>query len=236
MQRTLFAVLLGAAMVLSFGGSPVCAQEAALPAIVSALAGEIPSDAVILFDGHDLNQWQKRDGKPADWIVKDGDIIVLKSGPIVTKEHFGDMQIHLEFRCPAPAKGEGQGRGNSGVYIHGNYEVQVLDSYENPTYPDGQAAAIYKQHIPLVNASRPPGIWQTYDIIFHAARFDANGAITRNPRITILHNGVLVQDDVEVKGPSGGAMGNKEFPTGPIMLQDHGNPVRYRNIWVRRLN
>lgn len=205
------------------------------PVIVSALPGNIPSDAVVLFDGTDLSQWQKKDGREADWIIKNGEIIVQKNGPIVTKEKFGDMQIHLEFCAPVPAKGKGQGRGNSGVYIHGNYEVQVLDSYENSTYPDGQCGAIYKQHVPLVNASRPPGIWQTYDIIFHAPRFNSSGDIVKKTRITVLHNGVLIQDNVEVPNPTGGARLNKQTPTGPIVLQDHGNPVRYRNIWVREL-
>ena len=205
------------------------------PPIVNALPGYVPSDAVSLFDGTDLSQWQKKDGRSADWVVKKGEIIVVKNGPIITKQKFGDMQIHLEFCTPAPAKGDGQGRGNSGVYIHGSYEVQVLDSYENSTYPDGQCGAIYKQHVPLVNASRPPGIWQTYDIIFHAPRFDNNSNVTKKPTITVLHNGILIQDNVEVKSPTGGAQGNLETPTGPIVLQDHGNPVRYRNIWVREL-
>ncbi|MFC1562561.1 DUF1080 domain-containing protein [candidate division KSB1 bacterium] len=214
--------------------SSVFAQDEE-PPIVSALPGYVSSDAVVLFDGTDLSKWIYTNGKPADWIVANGEMTV-RGGSIVTKENFGDMQIHLEFCTPVPATGEEQGRGNSGVYIHRNYEVQVLDSYENSTYPDGMCGSVYLQHIPLVNASRPPGIWQIYDIIFHTARFDENGNIIKRPTLTVLHNGVLIQDNVEITSPTGSAKGNEEKLTGPIELQDHRNPVRYRNIWVRPLS
>jgi len=205
------------------------------PPVISALPRQVPSDAVVLFDGTDLSKWTYTNGRPAGWTVAKGEMTV-KGGSIVTKDSFGNMQLHLEFCSPVPPEGEGQGRGNSGVYIHGNYEVQVLDSYKNSTYSDGMCGAVYQQHVPLVNASRPPGIWQVYDIIFHVARFDENGNIIKRPTLTLLHNGVLIQDHVEIKGPTGGAAGNEEKPAGPIVLQDHHNPVRYRNIWVRPLS
>ncbi len=204
-----------------------------------------PSDAVILFHGTDLGQWSTLKGEPAGWKAegKAGGAmtIVPGSGSIVSKQSFGDAQIHVEFCTPDPGPAgreqpTGQGRGNSGVYIQNRYEVQVLDSYRNSTYSDGQCAAIYKKHPPLVNACRPPGEWQTYDIIFRAARFDAAGKKTANARITVLHNGVLVQDNAEVDSPTGAAALTSESPgPGPIYLQDHGNPVKYRNIWVRDL-
>jgi hypothetical protein len=162
-------------------------------------------------------------------------IVAPGSGNIRTRENFGDCQLHIEFRSPAPAKGEGQDRGNSGVYIQARYEVQVLDSFNSETYPDGQCAAIYKKHPPLVNVCRAPGEWQTYDIIFRAATFSADGKKTANATLTVLHNGVLVHDHAQVDSPTGSS-GHEETPEpGPIMLQDHSHPVAYRNIWVRRL-
>jgi hypothetical protein len=164
--------------------------------------------------------------------------VVPGTGSIETARGFGDAQLHIEWRTPTPAKGEGQERGNSGVFLMGRYEVQVLDSYQNVTYPDGQAAAIYGQFPPLVNASRPPGEWQTYDIVFHAPRFDASGKLLSPARMTVLHNNVLVQDNVTLVGPTA----NRQQPPYsahpdklPISLQDHGNPMRFRNIWIREL-
>lgn len=202
--------------------------------------GGPPSDAIVLFDGKDLSQWVRReDGRPpAKWDIKDGAMVVNGTGWIETKEGYGDCQLHVEWATPAEVKGEGQGRGNSGVYLQGRYEIQVLDSYENKTYFHGQAGALYKQYPPLVNASRPPGEWQTYDIIFHAPRFADDGKVTTPGRITVLHNGVLVQDNVEILGSTshlGVPKYEKHGPKEPIALQDHGNPVRYRNIWVRPL-
>ena len=196
-----------------------------------------PSDAVVLFDGTSVDGWTMREGKPARWRAegtKGGAMTVIAgSGDIVSKEVLGDAQIHVEFMIPVTS-GAGQDRGNSGVYIHGRYEVQVLDSYKNDTYPDGQCGAIYKQYVPLVNACRPPGQWQTYDIVFHAAKLEG-GRKTAPARVTVIHNGVLIQDNVEVKGPTGGAISQDEAATGPLLLQEHGHEVKYRNIWYRPL-
>ncbi|MEE2640713.1 MAG: family 16 glycoside hydrolase [Planctomycetota bacterium] len=198
-----------------------------------------PSDAIILFDGTDLSQWRSGNGKPARWKVVNGAMeSVAGSGPVVSKQEFSDCQLHLEFATPAKVKGQGQGRGNSGVFLMGEIEVQVLDSYENLTYADGSAGAIYGQYPPLVNASRQPGEWQTYDIVFRSPRFDGQGKLTEPARLTVLHNGVLIQDASEVYGPTSWIQHrpySKGKTKGPISLQDHGNPVRYRNVWVRSL-
>lgn len=202
-----------------------------------------PSDAIVLSDGTSLASWRLADsthrGGPAKWKVVNGYMeVVAGAGSIETKRAFGDAQLHVEWRAPTPPKGEGQERGNSGVILMGNYEVQVLDSYENVTYPDGQAAAVYGQFPPLVNASRPPGQWQSYDIVFHAPRFDPDGKLLSPARMTVLHNGVLVQDDVTLTGPT---HHNERAPYSahpdklPLLLQDHGHPVRYGNIWIREL-
>jgi hypothetical protein len=220
---------------------PPAAQAAELKSPPVVTPGEQPgvqpppSDAVILFDGSSVSGWTTRDGKPAGWTVSDHILVCQpKTGDIVTAKTFGSAQIHVEFITPVE-QGEGQDRGNSGVYLHGRYEVQVLDSYKSETYPDGQCAAIYKQHAPLVNACRPQGQWQTYDIIFHAPVFDSAGKKTANARATVLHNGVLVQDNAEIVGPTGGAIGQEERPVGPLLLQEHGHAVRYRNVWYRPL-
>ena len=215
------------------------------PAIIDpGPVGGPPSDAIVLFDGKDLSRWNNVKGGEAKWLVKDGVMTVVPhSGSIATKQEFGDVQLHLEWATPAEVVGEGQGRGNSGVFLMGQYEVQILDSFNNKTYFDGQAGAIYKQYAPLVNASRAPGQWQTYDIVFHAPAFDAQGNVTKRARVTVLHNGVLVQDNVEILGSTslkGGAQhDNPEYkphpPKAPLVLQDHNNPVRFRNIWVRPL-
>ncbi len=198
-----------------------------------------PSDAVVLFDGHDLSQWRSEKGGPAAWTVGNGYFEVAPgTGMLVSARPFGDCQLHVEFAEPTPPTGESQERGNSGVYLMGLYEVQVLDSYHNPTYPDGEAAAIYGQYPPLVNASRPPGEWQAYDIIFHGPRFDAAGRLLRPARMTVFHNGVLVQDDVVLSGPTAHQARPPYKPTPeklPLQLQDHGNKVRYRDIWLREL-
>ena len=210
------------------------------PMNVGAFEGHVPSDAVVLFDGTDLSEWTYTDGKPAGWIISDG-AMTIQGGGIMTKREFGDMQLHIEFATPADTEGkEGQNSGNSGVYLQGIYEVQVLDSYENETYPDGMCGAVYGQYPPLVNSSRPSGEWQVYDIIFHAPvifkgqRFGENGEVVRKATVTILHNGVLIQDHVEI-GVTLGGVRNTEGPRGPIYLQDHDQPVRYRNIWVKEL-
>jgi hypothetical protein len=201
--------------------------------------GRPPGDAVVLFGGKDLSKWAHKDGSTAKWKVENGYAeVVAKTGYIYTREAFGDCQLHVEFAEPVPPKGESQERGNSGVFLMGLYEIQVLDSYENKTYADGQAAAVYGQYPPLVNASRPPGQWQSYDIVFHGPRFDAAGKLTRPARATVFHNGVLVQDNVELTGPTahGARPPYKAHPEKlPLALQDHGNPVRFRNIWIREL-
>jgi hypothetical protein len=194
-----------------------------------------PGDAARLFEPPSLEGWTTRDGKPAGWTAYSGVVTVkARSGDIVSRETFGDSQIHVEFRTPIE-EGNGQDRGNSGVYIQGRYEVQILDSHGGATYPDGQCGAIYKQHAPLVNACRPQGEWQTYDIIFRAPRFDDSGRKIASARLTVFHNGVLIHDHAEIMGPTGGATGQSEAPTGPILLQDHGHAVEFRNLWVRAL-
>jgi hypothetical protein len=203
------------------------------------LPGRAPSDAVVLFDGKDLSRWVHKDGTAAKWKVENGYAeVAAKTGYIYTRDSFGDCQLHVEFAEPVPPKGESQERGNSGVFLMGLYEIQVLDTYENKTYADGMASAVYGQYPPLVNASRPPGRWQSYDIVFHGPRFDPEGKLLRAARVTVLHNGVLVQDNVELSGPTahGERPPYKAQPDKlPLALQDHGNPVRYRNIWIREL-
>jgi hypothetical protein len=198
-----------------------------------------PSDAIVLFNGRDLSHWRGKDGSAAAWTVRDGYVEVAPgTGDITTADKFGDVQLHVEWATPAIPKGEGQERGNSGVFLMDRYEVQVLDSYENKTYYHGQAGAVYKQHAPLVNASRRPGEWQTYDIVFHAPKFDEQGKVIDRARVTVLHNGVLIQNNVEIYGLTyhdRPALYIAHPPEAPLHLQDHGNPVRYRNIWIRRL-
>jgi 3-keto-disaccharide hydrolase len=210
------------------------------PAIVTPGDGTgAPSDAIVLFDGSDLSHWQHEDGSDAKWLVNDGAVtVVAGTGTIETRESFADVQLHIEWRTPAEVVGDGQGRGNSGVFLQKLYEVQVLDSFNNRTYSNGQAASIYKQSIPLVNASRGPGEWQTYDIVFRAPRFGSDGSLLKPACVTVLHNGVLVQDHVEIKGPTV-YIGEPSYLAHPLrqplLLQDHGNPVSFRNIWIREL-
>lgn len=218
-----------------------------------------PSDAIVLFDGKDLSKWEGvKEGSPQikyqnghftaswtstgepKWEVKDGYFTVNPDGgSIKTKENFGDFQLHIEWRQPQEVKGEGQGRGNSGIFLQGLYEVQILDSYENKTYTNGQAGSIYKQHPPLVNAMTPPSEWEVYDIIYTAPKFsEKNGAVLEPGYVTVLHNGVLIQNHVELQGdtPYIGTPRWIAHGEGPIALQNHGNPVSFRNIWIRELN
>ena len=200
--------------------------------------GKAPSDALVLFDGKDLARWKSVKGGAAPWKVENGYFEVVKgTGGIETVDAYGDGQLHIEWMAPSPPVGESQDRGNSGVFF-GPYEVQVLDSYNSKTYPDGQAAALYGQYPPLVNATRPPGEWQSYDIIFHGARFDAAGNVTRPTRITVLHNGVVVQDNQELMGPTT-HKARPPYKAHPeklaLGLQDHAHPVRFRNVWFREL-
>jgi len=195
-----------------------------------------PSDAIVLFDGTSLDAWAGKDGKP-QWTIDDGSLLVTGGGPLHTKQKFGSCQLHIEWRTPAKIKGNGQGRGNSGVFLMSRYEVQVLDSYDNPTYADGQAAAIYGQYPPLVNACRKPGEWQTYDIVFDAPKFEGE-KLVKPAYFTVFHNGVLVHDHDKVIGATAHRKLAHYSPHGkaPLQLQDHGNPVRYRNIWIRPLD
>lgn len=206
-----------------------------------AQPGTPPSDATVLFDGKDISQWVSlNDGSPTKWIVRDGYMECVKgSGYVRTLQNFGDCQLHVEWATPNPPHGDSQGRGNSGVFFgFDRYECQVLDSFDNKTYADGSAGSIYGQYPPLVNASLPPGKWQTYDIVFTAPRFDASGKLLSPARETVFHNGVLIQNNVELTGPTSWLERAPYSPhpeKQPIALQDHGNPVRYRNIWVREL-
>src|ERR1035437_947852 len=199
-----------------------------------------PADAIVLFDGTSLAQWEDGKGGPAKWKLIPGGAkeVAPGTGGIQTREKFGDAQVHVEWMSPNPPRGKDQDRGNSGVFLMGQFEVQVLDSYDNVTYADGQAAAIYGQYPPLVNASRKPGEWQSYHIVFHPPRFGAAGKLLKPARFTVFHNGVLVQDDVEPVGPTA-HMRRPPYEAGPdrlpLGLQDHEHPVRFRNIWIRDL-
>lgn len=197
-----------------------------------------PSDAIVLFDGRNLNSWTAENGEPAKWEVKNEVLTVKPGGGIIkTKQQFEDFQLHIEWRTPAEVKGDGQGRGNSGIFMQELYELQVLDNYNNRTYSNGQAGSFYKQRIPLVNACKKPGEWQTYDVIWTAPRFNNDGSLKSPARATVLQNGVLVQNNVELDGPTMyiGKPSYKKHGAGSIVLQDHGNPVSFRNIWIRQL-
>jgi hypothetical protein len=197
-----------------------------------------PSDAIVLFDGKDLNEWTNGKGGIAEWVVEDGAMTVKpRTELIMTKQKFGDFQLHIEWRSPSEVKGEGQGRGNSGIFMMGKYELQVLDSYVSKTYSNGQAGSLYKQGIPLVNACKAPGEWQSYDVIFMAPVFTEKGSLKSPARITVLHNGILIQNAFELKGPTEyiGIPVYKPHGKESLVLQDHNNPVSYRNIWVREL-
>jgi 3-keto-disaccharide hydrolase len=199
-----------------------------------------PADAVILFDGTDLSKWMVEGGGPAKWKLENGYMEVApKSGSIRTRDTFADFQLHLEFATPAKVDGNSQGRGNSGILFNGVYEVQVLDSFQNPTYPDGQCGALYGQIPPLANASKPPGQWQSYDIIFESPRWDASKQLTKKANVTVIHNGVVLHHKREYTGTTphqnNGNYDNVHAPEMFIELQDHNNPMRFRNIWLRRI-
>lgn len=204
------------------------------------MLGDAPSDAIILFDGKDLSQWMSaKDGGAAKWNVKNGILEVAPgSGDIKTRMKFGDCQLHIEWSAPDEVKGDSQGRGNSGVFFQDRYELQILDSYQNRTYRNGQAGSIYKDQAPLVNAMRSPLEWNTYDVIYTAPRFKADGRIDYPARITVLHNGVVVQNNTTILGLTL-YIGLHNYPEAHeddvIRLQDHGNPTQFRNIWIRKL-
>lgn len=236
-------------LLLALGVAVAAAPSQGDPALTEVwdpVPGEIdpgdaehaPSDAVALFDGTDLAEWRGRDGTPG-WKVEDGAFTVASgTGDLITRRSFGDVQLHIEWRSPTEIIGEGQGRGNSGVFLMGLYEVQVLDSFESRTYSNGQAGSIYKQFIPAVNASRPPGEWQSYDIVFMAPRFASDGQLDRPATMTVLHNGILIHNHVTLRGPTV-FIGEPEYQAHeselPLTLQDHGDLVSFRNVWIREL-
>lgn len=208
--------------------------------VVAAMAQERPvrppRGAVVLFDGKDLSKWVSRDGRtPPRWEITADAAMQVKpgTGDIMTRDEFGSFHLHIEFNIPHMPEARGQGRGNSGVYLHGLYEIQLLDSYQSETYGKGGCAAIYGIKDPDKNAARPPGQWQSYDIVFIAPKFDASGNMVSKPRVTVRWNGVLVHDNVEIPSPTVGALSNTMRATGPILLQDHGNLMKFRNIWLR---
>ncbi len=212
------------------------------PTVIPNFKHGAPSDAIILFNGSNLDHWEHSKTKEkATWHLNaDGSMSVRnKSGDIQTKQNFGSVQLHIEWKSPKDIAGKGQSRGNSGIFLQGKYEVQVLDNNDNETYVNGQVGAVYKQHIPLAKASVPSGEWNTYDIIYHAPKFNKKGEKIKSASLTVLHNGVLIQDHVEIKGttPYIGWPKNPPHGKGPIKLQDHGDNSRvsYRNIWVREL-
>ncbi|MBE7538391.1 MAG: DUF1080 domain-containing protein [Opitutaceae bacterium] len=214
---------------------------APVPPIVAVSPVVPPSDAIVLFSGDDLHEWAsiKNPGMPAPWLVKDRTLVIQpKSGSIVTRQSFGDLQLHLEFRIPLMPDKAGQSRGNSGIFFMNLYELQILDSCDNPTYVNGQCGAFYKQSAPLVNPTRAPGEWQSYDVIWIRPRFSKNGELIAPARGTVLLNGVLVQNNFELWGPTlnrGRPAYKAHAAELPIALQDHNCPVAFRNIWVRRL-
>ncbi len=239
-MRTPFICLMLSAVCLA-SIQPLCAEEYLTgiqwekPPIVQPgeTVGSPPADATLLFNGQDLNNWENGDR----WPVADG-VMSSGKGMITSKEKFGDCQLHLEWAAPTVVKGDGQGRGNSGLFMMGKYEIQILDSYDNETYYDGQAGAIYKQTAPLANAMRPPGEWNSYDVFWTAPRFNDDGTLKSPAYVTLIHNGVLLLNHFEVLGdtPFNRPPQYTAHPAeGPISLQDHGNPVRFRNIWVRNL-
>ncbi len=208
------------------------------PGVTNANPVPAPADATVLLgERDDLSAWQMMDGSRPTWLMKNG-VLETGKGLLRTKTEFTDFQLHVEFATPSEVKGDSQERGNSGVFLVGKFEIQVLDSYQNPTYADGQAAAMYGQYPPLVNASRPPGAWQTYDIVFTAPRFTPQGALQKPAIATVVHNGIIVHNATPFWGPTAHKQIDPYTPDtakGPIALQDHGNPVRYRNVWIRAL-
>jgi hypothetical protein len=249
MKKFLSALFVSVSILLL--QSPVTAQQQGDPRITEIwnpvpkivnpgpTAAGAPSDAIVLFDGKNGNAWKHMNGDALKWRIDSGFMMVKPgTGNIQTQQGFGSCQLHIEWRAPFVVKGEGQGRGNSGIFLMGRYEVQVLDNYNNRTYSNGQAGSIYKQRIPLANACRPPGQWQSYDIIFTAPQFNTDSTVKSAARVTIIHNGVLVQNNIEIWGGSAyigvskyEMHSNKE----PIILQDHGDLVSFRNIWIREL-
>lgn len=209
------------------------------PSVVEPAAPlKAPSDAIVLFDGSGLDEWNGPKDAAPGWKIENGVLtIVPGAGEIITKRQFTDFQLHIEWMEPVGIEGQSQQRGNSGVYLQGRYEIQILDSYNNETYVSGSAGSVYKQHAPLVNATLPPGQWNVYDIIYEAPTFKKDGTFRTYPHVTVIHNGVVIQNHTEILGTTEyvGFPKQKAHGPGPIMLQDHGNPVSFRNIWIREL-
>ena len=236
--------LLAGALLLCAGLSAQHGGDGPQPTRVvpAAPPGQPPSDAIVLFEGKDISQWEYKDGRAAAWPIVDG-ILICKSGTgnIYSKRKFGSAQIHVEFAVPSMPNAHGQARANSGVYLQGRYEIQILDSYDNPTYANGSGGALYGQYAPLVNVSRPPGEWQVYDIIFHAPKCGTDRQVATPGTVTVLYNGVLVQDNVTIRGRTTSSDNTDPCEDGPLMLQDHYHPdvketfMQFRNIWVRPL-
>jgi hypothetical protein len=200
---------------------------------METLGAKPPLNAIVLFNGQDVNNWTTRAGGPAGWKVEAGVLhVVPRAGDIMTRERLADFYLHLEFRCPDMPQAKGQAKGNSGVFLQGRYEVQVLDSHGLAIPGKGDCGAIYNQFAPLVNACQPPLVWQTYDVVFRAPRLDGSGAVAEQTRITILHNGLVIQNNIILPGLTGGALDDKVGEPGPLLLQDHGDLVAYRNIWA----
>ncbi len=221
--------------LLPFAVTALRAEEPQPPVVDPGQPGGAPSDAIVLFDGKDLSKFRGERKPEPTWKIADGAMESTPPGGVFSKEEFGDIQLHVEWAAPTVPKGEGQGRGNSGVYLMGRYEIQVLDCFNNKTYPNGQCGAFYGHNPPLVNACRKPGDWQVYDIIFHAPK-KVDGKVVAGS-YTVLHNGILIQDHIPVGEKSTTAAPLNGFAeTGPLYLQDHGNPVRFRNVWLRKLN
>jgi hypothetical protein len=237
------ALALLAASVLAADEWPQHSRERPAPPVVTPgppAAAPAPSDAIVLFDGKDLAKWRsQKDKGPAKWKVENGYFEVVKeTGGVETVQGFGDCQLHIEWSAPSPPVGSDQDRGNSGVFFQGIYELQVLDSYQSATYPDGQAGALYGQYPPLANPARPPGEWQSYDVVYRRPRFGADGKLVKPARVTAFWNGVLIHDGQDLLGPT---THNVRTPYSahadklPLSLQDHGHTVRFRNVWIREL-
>jgi hypothetical protein len=238
MKRTSLRLWRNLAATIAFAvltSFQVQAADKEPPVVDPGPVGGHPADAIVLFDGKDFSQWRSQNGGEPRWKLAQGCMETTQTGGIFTRQEFGACQLHVEWATPSEVKGDGQGRGNSGVYLQGRYEIQVLDSYNNKTYPNGQAGAFYLHNAPLVNVSRKPGEWQSYDIIFHPPKKLPDGKVQPGS-FTVLHNGVLIQDHVPVRGdPTTAAPLKEVVEKAPLYLQDHGNPVRYRNIWIRPL-
>ncbi len=232
-RLALGGLLIACAAAAAMAAGPSSEKEP--PRVEPGAGTAAPSDAIVLFDGRDLSKWRDAKGGPARWTIEGGAAVVNRTGNIFTREEFGDCQLHLEWASPTVVQGEGQGRGNSGVYFQGRYEVQVLDSYNNKTYFNGQAGAVYGIAAPLVNPIRKPGEWNTYDIIFRTPKPGPDGKGVVPGSLTVFFNGVLIQDHVAIGASTVAAAFSGATPKGPLMLQDHGSAVRYRNIWLRAL-